>query len=162
MMSGKDKLKYGNGKEKRLCRIHLIEEFRKEYLKFKEKMVVIYPDLETRKKSYYAYQYYTKEEIKKYNLADMVGGLTEQGLNAISGTCQRCSDTGSVAFFGKESFRWDNDWPMLEEINQEPQILCKNCTLELIIPSLRDFQGHFKEPVTLPRKDEGILLPITY
>ncbi len=162
---GKDNLEDGNGKSKRLCRTHLIEEFERAYSRFDKKMVVIHPDLEERKKSCYAYQYYTNEEIGKYKLADVVGKLTKQGLSSISGNCQKCSASAKIAFFDKGTFRWEDDFPKLEEIDQSPDLLCRQCAFRafrLIKDSLHRFQGYFGEPVIPPHKDEGILMPWTF
>jgi hypothetical protein len=157
--SGQDNFCYGDGRSTRFCRKHLLGEFKKEYFKFNKKMVVIYPDLENRLKSCYTYQYYTNKEIGRYNLIDEIGDLTKRGLNSIVGTCQKCSAPADVAFFNKGSFRWEDDCPKLEEIDQEPEVLCKECVFDIIISSLNNFKGNFSEPVIPPQRDEGILMP---
>ncbi len=158
---GRDNFEDGRGKEKRLCRDHVVSELEKEFLAFDKKMVVVYPGLEDRKKAFYVYQYYTTAEIKKFNMKEIVGDLTESGLAAIGGECKKCSGKASVAYFGKGTFRWEDDYPKLEEIDHAPEILCRKCTFKQIRESLRSFQGYFNEPVTSPHKDEGIQLPWT-
>ncbi len=151
-----------NRKDKKVCRAHLIEQLRKVYLNFESKMVVIYPDLEDKTKSYYAYQYYTNEELKKFKLDDIVGELTRKGLESISGKCQKCSNLANVALYGKGSFQWEDDYPVLQNMNQDPELLCLECSFKLIEPSLRNYKGLFEERVIVPHKGEGILMPWTY
>ncbi len=152
-------MEYSNGKSKPFCRTHLIKEFEKEYSGFDKKMVVVYPDLEEKKTSDYTYQYYSIEEIKKFNMPDEVLELTKRALNSISGNCQKCSVLAKVAFFGKGTFRWEDDSLKLEKIDKIPDLLCRKCAFRPIEDSLRQYQGYFSEPVISPHKDEGILLP---
>lgn len=155
---GKDLLNCGDRKMRRLCRIHLLEEFKRKFLEFGQNMVVLYPGLEGRKQSYHKYLYCTKERLKKYNLDKLAGHLLEQGLRSISGKCKQCGAAGTIAYFGKGSFEWQGDFPLIENITQEPEIMCKKCTLDLILPSLRDFKGHFHIPLEIPINEEGIFL----
>lgn len=159
---GRDLLNTGDKKAKRFCRNHLIEEFRQKFLNFDHKMVVVYPGIEGRKQSYYyTYGYYTKADLKKYNLSDIAGSLLERGLQSISGKCNKCGVAVNIAYFGKESFQWKDDFPTIDKIIQKPEVMCNKCTVDLIIPSLRGFKGNFVNPVEIPRKDEGILFPWT-
>ncbi|MDD5237493.1 MAG: hypothetical protein PHU96_00815 [Candidatus Omnitrophica bacterium] len=163
---GKDVLRYSNRKTKRFCRTHMIDEFKKEFLKIQNKIVVIYPKLEEKRGSSYTYQYYSLSDLKKYNLQEIIGDLVTQGLNSISGACATCKADAQVAYFGADSFRWEHkggsagwELPAIEKINHTAEILCTRCVLDLILPSLRNFKGNFEEPVVLHYAGEGIFLP---
>lgn len=163
---GKDVLRYDNRKTKRFCRTHMIEEFKKEFLKNKNKIMVIYPKLEEKRGSSYTYQYYSLGDLKKYNFGETVGKLVAQGINSISGKCARCNADAQVAYFGTDSFHWERkggpagwDLPAIEKIDRAAEILCTGCVLDLILPSLRDFKGNFEDPIVLHYAEEGIFLP---
>jgi len=153
----RDLLDYGEGKPKRLCRKHLFEEFKQRFSAFDHRMVVIYPGLEGRKKSnLYVYRYCTREDLRKYGLK-AIADLLERGLRSISGTCKKCGADAKVAYFGRGSFKWENALSMIGEISQKAEVLCGRCMLDLIIPSLRKFKGHYSNPIQIPQKGEGIL-----
>lgn len=159
---GKDLLNSGSGPARHLCRNHLVEEFRKKFLATDYKMVVVYPGLEERTQSYYySYCYYTAGDLKKYDFTDIALPLFQRGLKAISGKCLRCADTAAVAYFGKGSFTWENDYPLIDKITREPEVICKKCALDLIIPSLRGFKGDFVNPIEISPKGEGMLFTWT-
>jgi hypothetical protein len=160
--SGRDLLNPGDKKASRFCRNHLLETFRKKFLAADYNLVVVYPGLEGRVNSgFYSYGYYCPEDLKKYNFTQIIGPLFQKGLRAVSGKCSRCASTAQIAYFGKNSFQWIKDYPTLEKITQEPEIICKKCAVDLIIPSLRGFKGDFINPVELSIRGEGILFPWT-
>ncbi len=120
-------------------------------------MVVVYPELEGRKKSsLYVYRYCTREDLRKYGL-NAIDDLLDRGLRSISGKCIKCGADAEVAYFGQGSFKRENDLPIIDKISQKAEVLCRRCTLDFIIPSLRRFKGHYSNPIQIPHKGEGIL-----
>jgi hypothetical protein len=162
----KDILIYTDRKRKRFCRDHLLEEFKKEFLNFNEKMVVFYPSLES-KVGPYVYHYQAISDVPKKLREDKVGQMINQALNAISGKCSKCGRPANIAYFDPGTFRWeviksggvDWDLPKFEEISVEPQMVCSHCVIDEIIYSLRNFQGDFGEGVGLPYNGRGVFLP---
>jgi hypothetical protein len=161
-----DKLLY-LAKEKKHCREHLLEEFRKGFLAYKNKAVVFYPDIN---KSVNSYQYWfilksgfdsLKSNNKEIDIN--VRTLLEKSLDLIAGPCQKCSKPAQVAYFGKNTFKWsEGSWPkpLIENILVKPEILCVECVLDKIEPPLRSYKGKFTEGICVPEKEDGALLMI--
>ncbi len=154
-----DTLRYPNGKEKDLCRKHLISEFKQVFLGFNKKMIVLYPDWNIRNPKGFYYQYYTPEDIKKYQLADIAGDVIDRGLNTIQGSCQKCSSLASIAYWDKGSYQWGKEAPKFTEITKPAELLCAECCWPHIESPIRNFPASFSEPLIAPHKVEGIMMP---
>jgi hypothetical protein len=92
---------------------------------------------------------------------DIAGILLERGLSFIGGKCGKCGASANIAYYGKGSFEWKDDFPLIDKITKNPEVICNKCAVASIIPSLRNFKGNFVNPLEVPRKEEGILFPWT-
>ena len=164
----RDVLIYPDRKSKRLCRAHLLQEFREVFLKFEGEMVVFYPALELKDGPYF-YQFWAINDVPKKLMENKVGSLVKRALLSVSesGSCSRCGRMSTVAYFGPGTFRWEAmktggvEWeiPRFEEIRSEPALLCNRCVVDELIHSLRYFNGSFSEAVVLPYAERGVFLP---
>lgn len=146
-------------KMKPFCRQHLIQEFKKYFLNFPKKIVVFYPELEHKKGSY-VYGNMSLDEMKKRKVSLKTLELIEKSLKEIKGDCMKCKKPASIAYFGQGVLQWGGgmwDYPLLEKITTEPQILCKECSFDEIEYSLRSFKDSFAEGLFIPFLTDSIL-----
>jgi len=133
-----------------LCRTHLVERWKKEFVLSKYEMIVIEPDFIHYP---YGYLYATIEKLKEwqYNKYDL--NNVSAILNKINGKkCKECGSDATVAYFNKE----DYSFPYLEKIKSEPGYLCKNCVIKKVEPLLRSSPEDFLEGVYAPTNDKGV------
>jgi hypothetical protein len=129
-------------------------------------MVVFYPSLEDKQGSF-TYQYQVWDDMREKQKEDEIGQLVRRAFDKIRGTCEKCSGQASIAYFGPGTFRWSIEkvggvnWhvPKYEEITVSPQVLCPNCVIDEVVYSLEHFQDNFGDPIVVPHKGPGILLP---
>ena len=163
----RDVLIYDNRRRQRFCREHMLEEFKKVFLGFENRMVVLYPLLES-KEGLYVYRYEAISDIPRKRKTDSVGRLISEALKSISGECSRCRRTANVAYFGPGTFQWEIkrkggvewDLPKLEDITARPEIVCSSCIADELTYSLQKFRGDFDEGIVLPYNGEGVFLPM--
>lgn len=163
-----DRLVYPNRKSKRLCRSHLLQEFKEAFLKFEGEMVVFYPALELKEGPYF-YQFWAIKDVPKELMENKVGHLVNRALTLVSesGSCSKCGGMSTIAYFGPGTFRWEAiktggvewDIPHFEEITRDPTLLCSRCVADEIVYSLRHFKSYFSEAVVLPYAERGVFLP---
>jgi hypothetical protein len=151
-----------------VCREHLIEWFRAEFLKATQRMVVFYPNLEE-KHGDYQYYYARLEEIRKGLVSDdrtndRVLRLVKGWLSMVQGPCEECSSNGEVAYFSRGSVKWERvpgwaaglyDIPMIQDVRTRPSVLCRACAFGHIEQSLRTGRRGFEEGVFTPYEDEA-------
>ena len=146
-----------------LCHEHLLREFEKGFTTFPDRMVVFYPDLEDKRGSY-TYGYLPLSEVRQRGIGQ---NLVENALRAIAGGCQRCAAPAQLAYFGKGVLQWQVvgkgfvNWhmPRIEEVQAEPEPLCRRCAWEAIEPSLRRFP-EFADGLCQPHNGEGLLISL--
>ena len=163
-----DVLVYPHHKSKRLCRTHLLQEFKEAFLKFEGEMAVFYPALESKEGPYF-YQFWAIKDVPRELMENKVGSLVKRALLSVSesGSCSKCGRMSTVAYFGPGAFRWEAmktggvqwDIPKFEDITREPALLCNRCVVDEIVYSLRHFNGCFSEAVILPYAERGVFLP---
>jgi hypothetical protein len=146
-----------------LCREHLFPEFKDRFVNFSEKMIVFYPELEDRRGSY-VYAYLSLGEVRRRKIG---GGVVEEALAAVGGECRRCSGPGQIAYFGEGKLRrkvesalgikWE--FPLIESVVAEPEVLCRGCALSEIVPSLQKFP-EFADGLCAPYGEEGVFITL--
>jgi hypothetical protein len=156
------------------CREHLIQHFKEGFLTARQRMVVVYPNLEE-KNGNYQYCFVTLKEIEQGYAPDeatnnLIIRLIRGWLDSIQGQCGRCSFKGEVAYFGKEAVKWEKvpgflgapfDYPMIHEIRATPEILCRSCAFKNIENSFRTPGPGFNDGVFCPREnEEGIYVTV--
>ncbi len=160
-----DILIFSEGPSVRLCREHLVERFKHEFTACTEKMVVVYPALET-KRGPYVYEYTAVDDLPPKFLQSPFGLMITAALSSIGGKCGRCSRNATVAYFGPGNTPWESaatgakGW---DEVHREGlpasfQITCPYCIADEVCFSLRQFKGVFSEGVFLPHKGDGIFM----
>ncbi len=165
---------YTGAKVTNLCRDHLIRQFKDEFLKMPQRMVVIYPNMEE-KNGNYQYFFTTMDNVERgfapdKETNDRIWQLVRQWLDSITGGCRECGFSGAVAYIGKEEAKWkvvpgfmgaEFDYPMIQEIDATPKILCRSCAFKHIESSMRVADKGFEEGVFCPNGDEeGIYVTI--
>jgi hypothetical protein len=126
-------------KEWPLCRHHLVERFRTDFLATGQRMVVFCPDRGERRTAY-QYSYHTVEEVRQIcNVSGpdrVIPAKVESWLAAAAGSCARCGAAAHVAFFPASALRWEEvprmmgvlyDHPLLRSVTDEPETLCRTC-----------------------------------
>ena len=79
----RDRLIYPNRRSKRLCRTHLLQEFKEAFVKFEGEMVVFYPALELKEGPYF-YQFWAIKDVPKELMENKVGSLVKRALSRSS------------------------------------------------------------------------------
>jgi hypothetical protein len=148
-----------------LCREHLVERLRADFLAADQHMIVFCPDRGERRNGY-QYTYHTVKEVRQ--LCNVKGpdreipAIVQSWLNAIAGNCVRCGVPAQIAFFPARALPWDEaprstgvlvDQPLLREVREKPEALCRACAVGEICQVLR----------TTPAErefDEGIFSPL--
>jgi hypothetical protein len=156
------------------CRNHLIEHFKESFLSSQNKMVVLYPEMEE-KHGNYQYFFMTMSQLHDGYAGDpqinnQIVTLVEKWLGYIKNGCSRCSFPAQVAYFSKDKILRDKvpsylgalfDYPMLHKMQSLPEILCKKCAFERIVPSLQSASPGFYEGICKPEPNQdGIYLTI--
>jgi hypothetical protein len=155
-----------------LCREHLVERLRADFLAASQHMVVFCPDGERR--TSFQYSYHTVEEVRQ--LCNVTGpdreipAKVQSWLAAIAGSCNRCGASAQVAFFPASALSWEQvpramgmlyDHPLLREVRQEPEALCRACAVSEVCQALwaSPAEREFDEGVFSPLGcAEGIML----
>lgn len=162
---GKDRYWF-NGKKKNLCRFHLMQEFRRDFVSSTKKLVVLYPDLEEKDGCYFyrlttikdIERYYSRKDNPQYGMVDFV----QKNLKKIGGKCKECGYNADIAYFDKGSFKWSSDsiveYVNIQDIHIEPEMLCKKCAIDKIIDSIGKYKKNFDEPIILLSCEEGIMM----
>jgi hypothetical protein len=156
-----------------LCREHLVERFRADFLAANQHVIVFCPDRGERRNGY-QYTYHTVEEVR--HLCNVTGPDREipikvrSWLDAIAGNCARCGAPAEVAFFPARALLWEEaprttgvqiDHPLLREVREKPETLCRGCAVDEVCQALRGTpaEREFDEGVFSPLGcAEGILL----
>jgi hypothetical protein len=166
---GRDYIVGREGRETPFCRDHFIEEFRKGFTGFRDRMVVLYPGLEAGEEPNYTYGYLPLRLILKKNPDNEAIGFIERSLASISGECSRCGNRpATVAYFGPGSYTWEEsrsdvegwDYPAFNNIATQPQIVCTHCIADEIVQSLRSYKDYFSDGIVLPYGGQGMLFPV--
>jgi hypothetical protein len=169
-------LKWAGVRRTPLCREHLLQRFREEFLKLPQRLVVLYPNLEE-KHGRYQYFFAPLGLLQKRGFTP--DGLLNPALRAsltewlalAAGPCHSCGQPGAVAFFTREQVRWDRrrgflgtlfDQPLLQAITGPPLIFCRACAFEEIAKSFQaggpqGFEGGVFLP---PDREAGIYLTL--
>ncbi|MFA9397416.1 MAG: hypothetical protein ACERKV_04005 [Clostridiaceae bacterium] len=156
-------------KSKNFCREHLIEEYKNKILEHQGKLIMYYPAIEGLKGGY-TYTYMDINEIKnmKSNFKDGVK-IIEKNIKRIEGKCEECDSEATVAFYNKDDIPWDKEGGfykisgnmiMLDEIKNKPAYLCKACAVKKIENSLKYFLDDYKNGISIPYTENGVLIPI--
>lgn len=148
-----------------LCREHLTERFRADFLASGQRMVVFCPDRGERRNAY-QYCYHTVEEVR--HLCNRTGpdsvlpAKLDSWLAATARSCARCGSAGQIAFFPATALTWEEvprlmgvlyDCPLLREVVGDPETLCRACAATAVCqafqaaPADREF-------------DEGVFSPL--
>jgi hypothetical protein len=144
-------LKWAGVRRTLLCREHLLQRFREEFLKL----------------GLLQKRGFTPDGLLNPALRS---SLTEW-LALAAGPCHGCGQPGAVAFFTREQVRWDRrrgflgtqfDQPLLQEITGPPLIFCRACAFEEIAKSFQaggpqGFEGGVFLP---PDREAGIYLTL--
>jgi hypothetical protein len=156
-----------------LCREHLVERFRADFLAAGQRMVVFCPDRGERRTAY-QYSYHSFDEMCR--LCNVTGpdreipAKMQSWLAAIADHCAGCGATAQVAFFPAAALRWEEvprlmgvlyDHPLLREVSDEPEILCRACAASQVCQALQAAPAgrEFGEGVFSPLGcSEGIML----
>jgi hypothetical protein len=162
---GKDRY-WIDGKKKNLCRLHLIQEFKKDFVSSTKRLVVFYPDLEEKNGCYFYRlstlkdidRFYSRKDNPQYGMIDFV----QKNFNKINGKCKKCGYTADIAYFDKSSFKWFSEsfleYVNIHDIQKEPEILCKKCVIDKITYSIEKYKKNFDEPIILLLDEEGIVI----
>jgi hypothetical protein len=161
-----DILVFDGQDRQRFCREHMLDAFRKEFIGFRENMVVFYPSLEF-KTGGFVYQYRVLEDVPEKYRDGPTGRLLANALGSISGNCSRCGRAANVAYFGPGSFQWltvrkagvKREYPKFDEVTVRPENLCRECVVDHVAYSLLNFNSQFAEGIVLPYKGKGAMLP---
>jgi hypothetical protein len=156
-----------------LCREHLVDRFRSDFLAAGQRMVVFCPDRGERRTAY-QYSYHSVEEVRQ--LCNVTGADSEipaklrSWLAAIAGNCARCGAPAQVAFFPASALAWEEvprlmgvlyDHPLLRGVTDEPETLCRACAASQVCQALQASPAgrEFGEGVVSPLGcGEGLLL----
>jgi len=161
-----DILVYDGQHRRRYCREHMLEAFRKEFVGFRENMVVFYPSLEF-KTGGFVYQYRVLEDVPEKYRDDRTGRMLANALDSIAGNCSKCGRAANVAYFGPGSFQWlavrkagvKREYPKFDEVTVRPENLCRECVVGHVAYSLLNFNSQFVGGIVLPYKGKGAMLP---
>lgn len=149
------------GKNKKLCRKHLLSEYIKAFLSFNPYLVVIHPNCAFVKSPHLFLGFSPIEKLKAINMDKVLGKIASESLLLIKGKCIKCEKSATVVFYNSDSYKYSNDgYPLLEEISTKPKIYCKECTAEILLNSMSDYNNKFTNPVVAPYgNDPGIVFP---
>jgi len=141
---------YKKGEKLKLCTVCLIKKY-KEYLKnFPSKAIVIEP-FDNHKFS--AYQYYTFEDMLKYNWPkDVVDELKK--LTPEEGKCTKCKNTTSFKLYPPNLYD-RNPYDFKVNKQCESQLMCAECLSDHLWQIIDREQSFFSE-VWPPLKAEGV------
>ncbi len=134
-----------------LCRRHLVERWKKEFLFSTVNMVVIEPDFEIYPDAYlYAP---SKRLVKEWNYEKSDAENVDRILSFIPGrACASCRKPASVAWIGKD----DYIWPFFSKITAQPTFYCKQCAASKIEPLVLSSKNDFGEGVYAPGSEAGV------
>jgi hypothetical protein len=148
-----------------LCREHLVEHFRADFLAAGQRMVVFCPDGGERRIAY-QYSYHTAEEVRQ--ICNVTGpdreipAKMQSWLAVIAGNCLQCGAPAQVALFPAAALPWEErpgsmgvlfDHPLLREVADEPEPLCRACAACRLCQAL-----HAAPPER--EFDEGVFSPL--
>jgi hypothetical protein len=133
-----------------LCREHLVERFRADFLAAGQRMVVFCPDRGERRTAY-QYSYHTADEVRK--ICNVTGpdsaipAKIQSWLAATAGSCARCGASAQVAFFPASALTWEEvprkpvgveyDHPLLRLVTDDPEVLCRACAAAEVCQALQ-------------------------
>jgi len=133
-----------------LCRIHIIDRWKKDVIASTENMVVIEPDFD---KYPFAYLYADIKKLRVWAYTEGDISNVSSLLDGVSGkVCGVCNKNASVAYFKKE----DYEFPFMEKISAPPSYLCKICMTNKVTPLMSAAKGDFTESIYAPLKAPGI------
>jgi len=126
-----------------LCREHFLVEYRKSFIASQARLVVFYPSFEYKVKG--AYQYFSTplHAFEEFALHDNKQGerkedliVLKEAFQKIRGGCEICGRPAQSAFFGTNSFVWEqkpfssittSDQTVISSVCAQPEILCMQC-----------------------------------
>lgn len=149
------------------CRDHLLQKYSELFVKSPFNVVMV--EYQPESISFPGYLYYPASEIdfrNRYDPNNKANEVVKQLLSTIKvKKCSMCNKQVSILFVSKEvsPFKKYKSEPR-EEFAQKGEYLCKEHTLERIIPCLRSSRKHFdtNEGLCLPNKEDGYQATIEY
>ncbi len=139
-----------NDKGTYLCRNHLVERWKKDFISASAQMMVIEPDFENYP---YGYLYASPETLKKWQYSKAVVERVREILAAISGkNCATCGMGATIAFYKKEEY----EVPNMEGLKEPNSYLCTKCCAAIIEPRIRGAIKPIGEGLYAPRIEAGV------
>ncbi len=139
-----------NDKAFPLCRMHIMERWKKDVSASKEKMVVIEPDFVS---CPHAYLYATIDQLEAWQYPKKaLENISSILANIANKTCAECDKIATIAYFKKE----DYPVPQMEKIVATPTYLCTICMIKKIAPHISGAAGPFIEGIYAPTHGPGV------
>jgi hypothetical protein len=152
-------------KKKALCHEHLIDEFTRRFIGFPYKLVIFYPELEPKKRSF-AYAFLPLAKLREFgkDITAMDKGLSELA----EGCCKRCGQPAQVVYFDRHTLprdkagevqviKWNKS--LGDQLQGEAEILCLKCAAGEILPSLREYDK-FNGGLCAPYNGDGVFVTL--
>jgi len=137
------------------CREHIIDLFTKEFLAYKDRMLLFHPEFNKGYKAFYAY--YPLAEMGNFGFKKEVVLNMEKLLDHITGHCEQCRNKAQVLYFPKGLLDYSGRNTHIERVHHRSgELLCINHAIEKIKTDLESNPGFYSEGLYTPYTKDGM------
>ncbi len=146
----KDQYHDANEKSMYLCRNHMTDRWKVDFLASATNMLVIEPDF---KSCPLGYLYASPDTLRTWQYPKEAAARVAEMLKTVAGKdCAQCGARATVGFYRKDQY----DIPQFETLPLPESYLCKKCAVEKVIPLIRAAVKPLSEGLFAPSSEEGV------